>query len=110
MALPKIAQAGSIAVASASPGALPDASVTQDYLDAAIAAAAPPSADHGAQVAGGRFLDPLDHQQMAEPHAGEVGQHPARAEITHGQDLIEVPRLPPTLSYSRTRSGDRRQG
>jgi hypothetical protein len=62
-----------LAVVSAGPGALPDAIATQDHLGAAIAAAAPPTVSYLARAAGGRPLGPLDHQQTAEPHAGEVG-------------------------------------
>ena len=57
---------------SAGPGALPDAIATQDHLGAAIAAAAPPTVSYLARAAGGWLLGSLDHQQMAEPHAGEV--------------------------------------
>jgi len=51
---------------------LPDAIATQDHLGAAIAAAAPPTVSYLAWAAGGWLLGSLDHQQMAEPHAGEV--------------------------------------
>ena len=61
-----------MAVVAAGPCALPNAGTTQDHLGAAIAAAAPPPVSYLVRAAGGRLLGPLDHQQMAEPHAGEV--------------------------------------
>jgi hypothetical protein len=61
-----------LAVVAAGPGALPDASTTQDHLGTTVAAAAPPTVSYLARAAGGRLLGSLDHQQMAEPHAGEV--------------------------------------
>ena len=61
-----------LAVVTAGPGALPDASTTQDHLGPTIATAAPPTVSYLARAAGGRLLGSLDHQQMAEPHASEV--------------------------------------
>jgi hypothetical protein len=69
---------------------LPNASATQDHLGTAVAAAAPPPVSYLARAAGGRLLDLLDHQQTAEPHAGEVGWRPPRAVIIHDQPSLSM--------------------
>jgi hypothetical protein len=59
---PGDAEGEGLAVVSAGPGALPDASATQNHLGATVATAAPPTVSYLARAAGGRLLGSLDHQ------------------------------------------------